>query len=340
MVLNHPIIDVRSPAEFEQGHIPKASNIPLFSDEERHQVGKCFKQKGKDAAVKLGLKYVGPKLEFFVTEAQRLCPEKVLTMYCWRGGMRSASMSWLLRTAGFSVELIPGGYKSWRRHIHSIFESKLNFITLSGFTGSGKTDILHALSQLGEQVVDLEGLANHKGSAFGFIEHQPTTEQFENLLGERLRMLDLNHLIWVEDESKTIGKVFIPLAFRTQMRQAPLLRVHAPLERRITSLCRDYGNIETDYLKHGFLKIKKQIGGQNSRAAIEFLEQGNLAAACEIALAYYDKSYLYSLEKSQRATLFNLDISNQSYQESAKALIQWKNQNLPCLVMDRAVDAK
>ena len=312
----------------------------FFSNEERHLVGKCFKQQGKDAAVKLGLKFVGPKLEQFVSKAEKYAPNKQLSLYCWRGGMRSASMAWLLRTAGFNVDIIAGGYKTWRKLIHSKFETKLNFITLGGFTGSGKTDILLDLQNAGEQVIDLEGLANHKGSAFGFMGLQPTTEHFENLLGEQLMKLDFSRPIWVEDESKTIGKVFVPLAFRTQMRQAPLVRIHESLDKRLSSLCRDYGEISSDYLKNGFSKIQKQIGGQNAKLAIECIERDDLAGACQIALAYYDKSYLYSLEKSQRTSALTLDITQLTHQQAAEALIEWKNQTLPNLVTAQAVDAK
>ena len=198
--LSRTIFDVRSPAEFEKGHLPGALNLPLFSNEERHKVGLCYKKEGRDTAVKLGLELVGRKLRDTVELAESMAPNKTVSMYCWRGGMRSGSLAWLLRTSGFEVEVLKGGYKTWRNHVHHLFEQKLPLITVGGYTGSGKTELLIELGKQGEQVLDLEQLANHRGSAFGRHGDQPTTEHFENLLGEKMLHLDLSKPIWILPE--------------------------------------------------------------------------------------------------------------------------------------------
>jgi tRNA 2-selenouridine synthase len=174
------ILDVRSPAEYLQGHIPGAKSLPLLSDEERAKVGICYKQQGRETAVELGFEIVGPKCADFITQAKHLAPDKIVRLYCWRGGMRSESMAWLLERAGFHVTLLTGGYKAFRRWGRSLFQIPQNIIILAGMTGTGKTEILKALAAKGEQILDLEQLANHRGSSYGSLGQlpQPTNEQF------------------------------------------------------------------------------------------------------------------------------------------------------------------
>lgn len=334
------ILDVRSPAEFEQGHVPGAQSLPLFSNEERHEVGLCYKQKGKDAAVRLGLGFVAPKMLGFIDQAELLCPERSLVLYCWRGGMRSGSMGWLLKTAGFNVEIIPGGYKTWRKTIHAAFEAPISLINLCGLTGSGKTALLKVLQAHGEQMIDLEGLANHRGSAFGQMGAQPSTEHFENLLGHALLQLDTNQPIWVEDESRSIGKVHVPLPLYHQMSTAPMVFVDKPFDQRADALCRLYGKASSADLISAFERITRRLGGQHVKAAVKYLDEGNLKAACEIALRYYDKSYSHSLRIRETQPIFSLDVSDLNEHDTAEALKQWKTQNLPSLVTAQAVDAK
>ena len=184
MSQNVPLLDVRSPAEFEQGHIPGAINVALFTNEERARVGTIYKTQGKDEAVLEGLRIVGPKMASIVEQALELAPERKLKVHCWRGGMRSGSVGWLLRQAGFSVEVLNGGYKAYRQKVLQELANPFNFVVVGGPTGSGKTHVLKALQNSGEQVIDLEGLAHHRGSAFGHmgLEEQPSSEYFENLL--------------------------------------------------------------------------------------------------------------------------------------------------------------
>jgi len=188
-----PVFDVRTPAEFAKGHIPGAFNLPLFSDEERRRVGIIYKQIGRESAILEGLEYVGPKMRRIVETVQSITGHKTLLLHCWRGGMRSSSVAWLLNTSGYEIFLLKGGYKAFRHYVLDSFEIPRDIIILSGHTGSGKTEILQALSRLGEQAIDLEKLACHKGSAFGSLGEtpQPAQQEFENHLALFWRATDL-----------------------------------------------------------------------------------------------------------------------------------------------------
>jgi tRNA 2-selenouridine synthase len=293
------VLDVRSPGEYAQGHIPGALSFPLFSDEERASVGTCYKQKGKDAALELGLEFVGPKMAGFVQQAKMLAPERRLAVHCWRGGQRSQSMAWLFRQAGFDVVTLEDGYKNYRRYVlEEIGNLKSEMLIVGGKTGSGKTKILRALRGLGEQIIDLEQLACHKGSAFGFIGEapQPTVEQFENDLFEAVSRLDPSRRVWLENESHSIGRVYIPDGFWKKMKSATLLNVEIPDEARIRNLLTDYVLTDKADLEAAFLKIDKKLGGQHLKTALEALERDDFATAARIALHYYDKTYQHGLD--------------------------------------------
>ena len=296
-----PVIDVRSPAEFKKGHIPGAFNIPLFSDEERAVVGTKYVQESRYSSVIAGLDFVGSKLSGFVSEASRIAPNKKILVYCWRGGMRSASMSWLLDLAGFNSKALVGGYKSYRRSIKNYLSKPSKLIILGGMTGSGKTELLLELSRRGQQIIDLEGLANHKGSAFGAIgqKPQPTTEFFENLLFEAFFKLDINKPIWVEDESKAIGSVFIPLEFFAQMISSPVIAIERPPKTRVKRLTDEYTKCNPQHLIDSVNKISKRLGYDNANWAIKKIEEGNFEEAVEVSLKYYDKAYLYGLSNKK-----------------------------------------
>ena len=221
-----PIIDVRSPGEFAHGHIPGARNVPLFDNEERAVVGTLYKQHGRDAALLEGLRIVGPKLAGIVETARAIAPDGRIGVHCWRGGERSASVAWLLdKAGGFTVNVLRRGYKAFRHHVQASFNEPLELIIVGGYTGTGKTDLIHALGAMGEQVIDLEGLASHRGSSFGALglPPQPTTEHFENLLWHEVRNLDASRPIWLEDESLMIGRVKIPDGVFNQLRAAKMI---------------------------------------------------------------------------------------------------------------------
>lgn len=299
-----PLIDVRSPAEYLRGHIPGAVNLPLFSDEERACVGTLYKQQGRDAAMLEGLRITGPKLAPMVEEARRIAPDGRIGVHCWRGGERSASVAWLLRKAGFSeVATLERGYKAFREHVLASLAKPWNLFVLGGYTGTGKTVILELLRGQGEAVVNLEKLAQHKGSAFGGIGEgiQPSTEHFENLLWKALQQLGNSRPIWVEDESQMIGKAKIPDPFFALLRSAPVWFVDMPLEQRAQQLVETYGLYPADELADAIKRIQKRLGPQHAKEALDALGAGNLHRVAEITLAYYDKTYARGLSQRDPA---------------------------------------
>lgn len=325
---SNPIIDVRTPAEFGQGHIPGAINLPLFTNQERHEVGLCYKKQGKDEAVKLGLKFVGPKLSGIVESISELAPSKQVNVYCWRGGMRSGSVAWLLRTAGFDVHQIIGGYKAWRKLVLEQMTKQRNWLVIGGFTGSGKTDLLNELASLKQRVIDLEGMARHRGSAFGKMkEPQPTTEHFENLLGFELLKIDTNEWVWIENESHNIGSVYLHNAFRENVKKATFLVIERSFEIRLNYLINLYGQYDIQVLKEGFERIAKRLDGQKLKDAMAALDQGDLKAAATTALAYYDKTYSYSMSKNPYEVAATIPHQN-NIELTAQTLIKWKTENL------------
>ncbi len=319
-------MDVRSPKEYQLAHIPGAINIPLFNDAERAMVGTTYKHEGREKAITQGLELVGPKMAEFVAEGKRILQEHqavYITMHCWRGGMRSKSMATLFNFAGIPTLTITGGYKVYRNAVQQSFANPLHLIVLGGKTGSAKTAILQALQQQGEQIIDLEKLANHKGSAFGQLgeDPQPSSEYFENLLFEKIQQLDSTKRIWIEDESHLIGKVFIPETFWEQMRNAQVIYCDFPIEERINYLVTTYGNFDHEGVIESVKRITKKLGGQHAKAALEAYEAGDLKKATEIVLVYYDKTYNFGLSKRNPAQVKQMDMQKIEPWENAKMLI-------------------
>jgi len=297
--------DVRSPGEYSQGRIPGAINLPLFTNEERAEVGTKYKQCGKDAAVELGLGLVGPKLASFVATAKRECPNTVAKVHCWRGGMRSSSMAWLLSTAGFKTVTLRGGYKAFRKWVLQKLSQPLNLLVLGGLTGAGKTAILHALREKGEQILDLEDLACHRGSAFGVMGQQPTNEQFENEIAIALQSLDLSRQIWVEDESRMIGRCKVPDALFAAMRQQPLVMLERPKSERVAKLLADYSQAPRQSLIEAVERLQRRLGGARSKQIIQLIHENQLPQAVELLLDYYDAAYRHSLSRRPSRRTFS-----------------------------------
>ncbi|MVN74733.1 tRNA 2-selenouridine(34) synthase MnmH [Hymenobacter sp. HMF4947] len=292
-----PILDVRAPAEYAQGHIPGARSLPLFTDEERARIGTTYKQVNPDKAVLLGLDFFGPKLRTLVEEAKKLAPGQEVRLHCWRGGMRSGAVLWLLELAGFHVNLLDKGYKDYRHWTLAELARPHQLRVLGGYTGSGKTAVLHALAARGEPVLDLEKLANHQGSSFGALGQppQPTQEQFENDLAFALAKLPTDKPIWVEDESRSIGSLAIPTPFFAQMQAAPLLVLDVPREARVQYLAADYGRHDAGALASAVLRLRKRLGGLVTKEALGAIAEDNMPRMVELVLAYYDKTYGYGL---------------------------------------------
>jgi len=292
-----PVVDVRTPDEFNRGHIPGAVNIPLFTNEEREQVGTKYVRESRYKALLAGLDLAGPKLTSYLHQLKKVASGKNILVYCWRGGLRSSSMAWLFNLAGYNSKTLAGGYKSYRRFAQQFFTNPYRFIVLGGMTGSGKTELLNRLKTINEQVIDLEALANHKGSAFGWIGQppQPTTEQFENLLFEQLLKLDLLKPIWIEDESSSIGTIFIPPTIYSRMVKCPTIVVDVAKEERVARLVEDYARFSADDLVLSVTRMTKRMGGDRAKQCIDYIRAGNFKEAIDIALSYYDKTYNYGL---------------------------------------------
>ena len=293
-----PILDVRAPVEYAQGHIPGAVSFPLFSDEERARIGTTYKQISQDRAVLLGLDFFGPKMSQLVKLAQKVAPHKQVRVHCWRGGMRSGAVQWLLELAGFEVRLLDKGYKDYRRGVLAMLEHPRPLWVLGGLTGSGKTDVLHQLAAQGQPVLDLEGLAHHKGSAFGSIGQpaQPTQEQFENNLAAALEKLPGTAPVWVEDESRTIGAVHLTGRMYEQMRRAPLLLLEIPREVRVQKLAEEYGRHDPGALAASIQRNRKRLGGVATREPLAANGHDDMPKMVSLVLDYYDRTYLHGLE--------------------------------------------
>jgi tRNA 2-selenouridine synthase len=317
------ILDVRSPGEYEQGHIPGAVSFPLFTNEERAQVGTCYKQVGRDEAIELGWEIAGPKAADLIRAAKALAPQRQVRMHCWRGGMRSGSMAYLLEMAGFEVQVLEGGYKAFRRWLRQQIARPKPIITLGGMTGTGKTAVLAALAQQGEQVLDLEHHANHRGSSYGSLglPPQPSTEHFENLVGMDWVRLDPQRPVWIEAESSRVGTCRVPDELFQQMMAAPVLEIVRSRAERIRLLEADYGDADPEALVEATQRIHKRLGGDRTQRAIADIRRGDLAPAIDLVLNYYDKTYRYDLER-RPGPIYSVDVAEASATAAAAELVE------------------
>jgi tRNA 2-selenouridine synthase len=326
-LLKSSIIDVRSPGEFAKGHIPGAINIPLFTDDERAHVATTYVQISQEAAIKLGYEYVTPKLQDFINEAFKVAPNGNVIVHCWRGGMRSHAFAQHLADNGFAdVKLIIGGYKAYRNFVLDNLATPAQIKVLGGYTGSGKTHILNELKKIGHQMIDLEGLAHHKGSAFGGIgqPQQPTVEQFENNLFDEFQQLDLSKPIWVEDESYDIGKVKIPKQFYEQMQNSQLYFIDIPQNERAKHLVTEYGTCDKQKLTESILRISQRLGGLSVKNAIDALENDDFYEVAMITLYYYDKLYLKGMNNPKWKNVITIPLPTINHYENALKLEKLK----------------
>jgi tRNA 2-selenouridine synthase len=325
------IADVRTPAEFTRGHIPGASNLPLFSNEERVQVGTTYKQVSREAAILLGFDLTGNKWSGFIRQALEIAPQKKLAVHCWRGGMRSGAMAWALNLYGFEVYLLTGGYKMYRRWVLQQFETPYKLWSIGGMTGSGKTRILQQLGSMGQQVIDLEDLARHQGSAYGSLNKlvQPTQEQFENNLSHQLTQLDRDRKIWVEDESLSIGKCNIPRPLWDQMQAADLFELQSPLEQRIQALVQEYGSLDKTFLSECTDRIRKRLGSEQTKNALTAIQEGRMEDFIRIVLVYYDKTYRKGLNSRKAGRIFPVDIRTDDPMSNARQMLMSAKNLLP-----------
>jgi len=330
----HLMLDVRSESEFFHGRIPGAVNLPLLNDETRKEVGITYKKEGRSEAVEKGFELTGGKFVGFIRQAKTLLklqtlnskPETIF-IYCWRGGMRSSIMSWILETAGIRTTLLKGGYKSYRHWALQQFEKERSLIILGGKTGTGKTFLLNELRKSGEQVLDLEALAHHRGSVFGGMgnEPQPRQEHFENLIAYHLSKTNPELSLWVENESRKVGSVKIPDALFDKMLVAPLIEIVIPFEERVKRILEEYGKFPVEDLKTNTKKIERALGGGRLKDALQFLDERNLVEWIKMMLIYYDKTYQYGLSLRNPSLNFPVEISNVNNIDSLEKMLSGKD---------------
>lgn len=325
--LNVPVaLDVRSPGEFALGHLPQTANAPILTDIERHDVGWTYKNQGQEAAIQLGFSLVTPQKEERVsswTKRIGASPEKVI--FCWRGGLRSKIAQEWLHESGVFVRRIKGGYKAVRLALLETLENPPPLVVLGGMTGSGKTRLLQTVNH----ALDLEGLAHHRGSAFGLEigEKQPAQSTFENALA--IGFLQKREAILVEDESRNIGRIRVPDAVYGKMSSAPMIWIESSVHERASEIYTDYvltqamradfAEVETHF-QNCLQKIERKIGGLRFQQALKLLKEAFAATRdngwCEeirelhilwiefLLREYYDQMYQFAMVRKQRKIIF------------------------------------
>ena len=331
-----PMMDMRAPTEFEKGAFPCATSLPLMSDAERAQVGTCYNREGQDAAIQLGHRIVSGEVKeqrlSAWSEFARSHPEGYV--YCFRGGLRSQTVQQWLREAGIDYPLIRGGYKAMRRYLLDEFERSIaaaNFVLVGGKTGTGKTRAIWEISRS----ADLEGLANHRGSTFGQMPlPQPSQIDFENTLSIILLKLlvESSERIFLEDEGRLIGRVYVPDVLQAKMAAAPMVVLEQSLDERIDVVIDDYvvdlgeryqrlhgdqgPELHAQKLQADLLKIRKRLGGERHQQMSEVMTKafalqrssGDLSGHRQwigfLLEKYYDPMYEYQLGKRVGEVLF------------------------------------
>jgi tRNA 2-selenouridine synthase len=322
------VVDVRSEGEYGKGHIPQAINFPLLNNEERHLVGLCYKEKDQAAAVQLGFRLTGYKFADYLKGLEIRIPSKRVLLYCWRGGLRSNIMAWLLSTGGWEVTVWEGGYKSWRALCLHTITSPIKLLVLTGKTGSGKTELLDALEQRGEPVVNLERLAYHRGSAFGGLglPEQPTQEHFENNLCDSLMEAAHRGYAWAEDESRPIGRLRVPEAVFDNLQSGSRIEISRPYERRLERILNDHSVFSNEVLAEKTLQLRKRMGYDTNALAVKALVDDNDRRMwLNVVLSYYDKAYGHNSESgedSKHMEVINWD--GEGLETIVGKLMQWK----------------
>lgn len=322
-----PLVDVRTPAEFKKGHIPGAQNIPLFSNEERAEIGTIYHRAGREKAILAGFDLVGSKWRGFVEKALEIAPDKKIVVHCWRGGMRSGAMAWAFDFYGFQTYVIEGGYKSYRHWALDQFEKKYQIKILGGMTGSYKTDILKKIKEAGQQVIDLEDLAQHQGSAFGSmgIMVQPSQEQFENNLAFELLKVSAEQELWLEDESNNIGKRLIPKSLYNLMQNSMMIELKLPDEQRINHLVAEYGILDPSFLITCVQRIERRLGLDHAQRAIAAITDGRMQDFVKTVLAYYDKGYRKAMANKNSEYIHPLSLNYAGADAAAQKVLGFSN---------------
>lgn len=316
-------IDVRCPREYQKGHFPKSINIPLFSDTHYEEIGKLYRKSGQDAAFNLGIKYLEVSKNNILDQLSKLKTKEVV-IYCARGGMRSKGFEKLSSEAGYKVNRINNGYKSIRNYTLDAFKVHREIVILAGSTGTGKTNLLKKMESQGLNIINLEGLANHRGSAFGDVglSEQPTQQQFENNLSLDWLSTDKDAIVYIESESRKIGKLVVPENLWIQMKLGFYLKINMDINRRIKNLVNDYGIYSKKIIEDRICKISKKLGGQYTKEALNLLYENKLNDLCQLLLNnYYDKMYAIAYEKRE-SLKSTIQISSESESEIIERVIK------------------
>ncbi|WP_366921746.1 tRNA 2-selenouridine(34) synthase MnmH [Metallumcola ferriviriculae] len=303
---HHIYVDLRSPSEYAEDHLPGAVNLPLFNDEERAKVGTVYKQEGSLQAKRLGLEFVSLKLPRLIKEISDQTKGGPVVIYCWRGGLRSKSVSNVLEIMGVPTRRLQGGYKAFRRHVNNYFQETIPYkmVVIHGFTGTGKTDIIKILQSMDYPAIDLEGLANNRGSVFGEVGlgEQPAQKHFETRIFSQLTEIPVGSTIVVEGESKRIGKNFIPESFFNAMKKGKKIMVQDDINNRVKRIISEYSKDtqeNRDALIHSLSFLTKRIGKSKVEQLTEMVIAGNYAPVVEYLLNnYYDPLYAHPFNKS------------------------------------------
>ena len=320
--LGQPVlVDVRSEGEFAEATIPGAFSIPLFNNEERAEVGTTYTRSSPNLAREQGLSIISPKLPYIVKQVEELAKNGPLVLFCWRGGMRSKSLATVVDLMGVPVYRLQGGYKAYRAQVVDCFESKLPFqvVVLRGNTGVGKTELLRSLRADGYPSIDLERLANNRGSVFGAmgLGNPPSQKKFEGLLYEELELLKDSPYIIVECESKRIGRVTLPVIFFKAMQDGTQILQFDSLGNRVQRLLKEYTSVPDALQEIGIAleRLTKTLGHVKVQELRALLKTNCLDLFTErLLIDYYDKLYAYANESSSEY------VYNINYQEPAKAL--------------------
>ena len=322
------IIDVRSPAEFADDHIPGALSLPALSNEERAKVGTIYKQVSAFEAKKVGAALISRNIathieQFFLDKPGGFRP----LVYCWRGGQRSGSFALVLAEIGFRPQTLIGGYKRYRNDVLAQVETlpgQFQYRVVAGKTATAKTRFLAELKQVGAQVLDLEGLANHKGSMFGLEPGtvQPSPRSFESHIVHALSKMTPDQPVWVESESPKIGQLFVPKALHNAMRNAPSIRLHAPLQARVAHSVEDYRPWfdHPEDVRSRLQRLTYRHGHEKINAWLALIDSGNWTGLVEALLIdHYDPAYAGSASAYGWDTGENLDLPDLDPQTIKKA---------------------
>lgn len=334
LALDSPIfIDVRSPAEYETGHIPGAVNIPLLTNDERVLVGTTYKQVGAEEAKQLGLTFVSAKLPNIVGQVRQLRESgRKIIVYCWRGGMRSKSVVTVLGLMGIMTSQLSGGYKAYRQFVLNRlkdFDIKPIIIVLCGSTGTGKTEILNKLEKVNIPVINLERLANHRGSVFGHIGlgRPATAQNFDAELLIALEKVNTQPYIVVECESKRIGNVYLPEKLFNAMKRGKRILVSADINVRVERLIKEYLQLYQNNaagIVSAIESLRRRLGNKRTEYLLAEFNAGNVRSVVKVLLdEYYDPVYGYG--KSD-PSMYDLEVNTDDIEQATEMIIQYLQQ--------------